>query len=63
MPLRAGANNYTVRLYGPHGEVEERRFTRFIGAELKDSYFKQAVANLRAASKPKAQVGLFAEGA
>ncbi len=34
VPLRAGANNYTVRLYGPHGEVEERRFTRFIGAEL-----------------------------
>lgn len=34
VPLRAGANTYTVRLYGPHGEVEERRFTRFIGAEL-----------------------------
>ncbi len=34
VPLRMGANTYTVRLYGPHGEVEERRMTRFIGAEL-----------------------------
>ena len=34
VPLRAGANNYIVRLFGPHGEVEERAFTRFVGNEL-----------------------------
>lgn len=48
---------------GSEGYVAIEEGRRFIGAELKDSYFKQAVANLRAASKPKAQVGLFAEGA
>ncbi len=34
VPLRAGANNYVVRLFGPHGEVEERPFSRFVGNEL-----------------------------
>lgn len=34
VPLRAGANNYIVRLFGPHGEVEERAFSRFVGSEL-----------------------------
>lgn len=34
VPLRAGANNYIVRLFGPHGEIEERAFTRFVGNEL-----------------------------
>lgn len=32
--LRAGANNYVVRLFGPHGEIEERPFSRFVGSEL-----------------------------
>jgi hypothetical protein len=32
---------------------------RFIGVELKPSYYKQAVANLRAASKGEAQKNLF----
>jgi hypothetical protein len=34
VPLRAGANNYVVRLFGPHGEIEERAFSRFVGNEL-----------------------------
>jgi hypothetical protein len=34
VPLRAGANNYVVRLFGPHGEIEERDFRRFVGSEL-----------------------------
>jgi hypothetical protein len=34
VPLRAGANNYVVRLFGPHGEIEERTFSRFVGSEL-----------------------------
>ena len=34
VPLRAEANNYIVRLFGPHGEIEERAFSRFIGNEL-----------------------------
>lgn len=34
VPLRAGANNYVVRLFGPHGEVEERAFSRYVGSEL-----------------------------
>ncbi|MFZ4689571.1 MAG: MSCRAMM family protein [Polymorphobacter sp.] len=34
VPLRAGANNYVVRLFGPHGEIEERAFSRFVGSEL-----------------------------
>ncbi len=34
VPLRGGANNYVVRLFGPHGEIEERRFSRFVGGEL-----------------------------
>jgi hypothetical protein len=34
VPLRAGANNYVVRLFGPHGEIEERPFSRFVGSEL-----------------------------
>lgn len=34
VPLRAGANNYVVRLFGPRGEIEERAFSRFVGSEL-----------------------------
>jgi len=34
VPLRSGANDYVVRLFGPHGEVEERSFSRFVGSEL-----------------------------
>jgi hypothetical protein len=34
VPLRAGANNYVVKLFGPHGEVEERAFSRYVGSEL-----------------------------
>ncbi len=34
VPLRAGANNYVVRLLGPHGEIEERPFSRYVGSEL-----------------------------
>ncbi len=34
VPLRAGANDYVVRLFGPHGEIEERSFSRYVGSEL-----------------------------
>jgi hypothetical protein len=34
LPLRAGNNNYVVKLFGSHGEVEERRFSRYVGSEL-----------------------------
>jgi hypothetical protein len=34
VPLRAGPNNYVVRLFGPHGEIEERPFSRYVGNEL-----------------------------
>lgn len=34
VPLRSGANDYVVKLFGPHGEVEERSFSRYIGSEL-----------------------------
>ena len=34
VPLRAGANDYVVKLFGPHGEVEERPFSRYVGSEL-----------------------------
>lgn len=34
VPLRTGQNRLIVRLFGPHGEVEERVFVRMVGAEL-----------------------------
>lgn len=40
-----------------HVAIEEGR--RFIGVELKDSYFDQASKNLIEADKPDSQVGLF----
>ena len=48
---------------GSEGYVALEEGRRFIGAELKDTYYAQAVANLRSAAAPKAQVSLFAEGA
>ena len=35
---------------------------RFIGAELKRSYYNQAVQNLRRITEPDNQVGLFEGG-
>jgi len=43
---------------GSEGYVAVQRLRNFIGIELKESYFKQACANLRAAEKT--QEGLFA---
>lgn len=43
---------------GSEGYVALQRLRKFIGIELKESYFKQACANLRAAEKT--QEGLFA---
>lgn len=34
---------------------------RFVGVELKDSYFRQAVANLQRAERERATIGLFAD--
>lgn len=34
VPLRTGYNRYVVRLYGPHGETDEREFVRVVGSEL-----------------------------
>lgn len=45
---------------GSEGYVSIQEGRRFIGAELKGSYFKQAVANLRAVES-EGQQGLFAE--
>lgn len=44
---------------GSEGYVALQEGRRFVGAELKPSYFAQAVANLRAAEAPAAQLGLF----
>lgn len=44
---------------GSEGYVALQEGRRFVGAELKQSYFAQAVANLRAAETPSAQLGLF----
>lgn len=48
---------------GSEGYVALEEGRRFIGAELKDTYYAQAVKNLRVAVAPKAQASLFAEGA
>lgn len=45
---------------GSTGYVALQQGRRFIGFELKESYYKQAVANLRAAEMQSEQVGLFA---
>ena len=37
------------------------RGRRFLGIELKESYYKQACANLRNAESAMEQTGLFAE--
>jgi DNA modification methylase len=47
---------------GSEGFVALEMGRRFVGAELKKSYFDQAVGNLAAAVKEQAQ-GLFAEAA
>lgn len=44
---------------GSEGYVALQEGRRFIGAELKDSYFAQAARNLAAASAPSKQLGLF----
>lgn len=77
-PLQLEVIRRCVRLYSNPGEVVWSPFMgigsegvvsleagrRFIGAELKASYYRQAVANLRAAESQKhAQGSLFAEAA
>lgn len=47
---------------GSEGYVALQEGRRFVGAELKQSYFRQAAANLRAAESPPAQMGLFDVG-
>ena len=44
---------------GSEGVVAVEMGRRFIGVELKDSYYRQAVANLRSAREGGAQLGLF----
>ena len=44
---------------GSEGFVALEEGRRFVGAELKKSYFEQAVRNLRAVNSGPAQVGLF----
>lgn len=44
---------------GSEGYVSLQEGRRFVGVELKQSYFRQAVLNLRSAEKPKAQINLF----
>jgi DNA modification methylase len=47
---------------GSEGYQALKMGRRFIGAELKESYFHQAVHNLDRASKPDVQVSLFGNG-
>lgn len=44
---------------GSEGYVSLQMGRRFVGAELKRSYYDQAVANLRKVTEPAPQVGLF----
>ncbi len=44
---------------GSEGHVAVKMGRRFVGAELKDSYYAQAVKNLRLAADDAAQPGLF----
>ncbi len=44
---------------GSEGYVALQEGRRFIGAELKRSYWAQAAANLKIAERPKAQIDLF----
>lgn len=44
---------------GSEGHVALEQGRRFVGAELKQSYFEQAARNLAAAEEPEAQEGLF----
>ncbi len=44
---------------GSEGFVALKEGRRFVGAELKDTYFAQAVKNLQAASAPPAQTSVF----
>jgi hypothetical protein len=34
LPLRTGRNRWVVRLYGPHGEMEEQVFLRMVGPQM-----------------------------
>lgn len=45
---------------GSEGYVSIERGRKFIGAELKESYYKQSVANLLAAEQKKNELSLFA---
>ena len=45
---------------GSEGVVAIEEGRRYIGVELKDSYYRQAVANLKMAREGGAQLGLFA---
>lgn len=76
-PLQLGVIRRAIRLWSNHGDVvwspfmgigsegvvslEEGR--RFVGAELKGSYYRQAAANLAVAARGGPQASLFAEGA
>lgn len=44
---------------GSEGYVAIRANRRFIGIELKESYYKQACLNIKSAEKLKTQIGLF----
>ena len=44
---------------GSEGHVALEEGRRFVGAELKESYYRQAVANLKIAASPRAQGMLF----
>lgn len=46
---------------GSEGYVSLQMHRRFIGAELKESYFAQAIANLNAAIEERDRPGLFSE--
>lgn len=46
---------------GSEGYVSVKMGRRFLGIELKESYYRQAVNNLKAASQCKAQLSLFQE--
>lgn len=46
---------------GSEGYVAIQEGRRFVGAELKDTYYRQAVANLKRAVSERPQIGIFDE--
>jgi DNA modification methylase len=74
-PLQLDVIGRALELWSNHGDIVLSPFAgigsegyesvlmnrRFVGIELKESYYNQAVKNLQRAESEKGQVGLFEE--